>query len=49
MSKGQNLEESKKKLQQAKCRDGAVLDAFYLIGFAVFQCVEYHWTTKVRQ
>jgi hypothetical protein len=24
-------------------------DAFYLIGSAVFQCMEYHWTTKVRQ
>jgi hypothetical protein len=24
-------------------------DAFYLIGSAVFQCVEYHYTTKVRQ
>jgi hypothetical protein len=22
-------------------------DAFYLIGAAVFQCMEYHWTTKV--
>jgi hypothetical protein len=24
-------------------------DAFYLISSAVFQCMEYHWTTKSRQ
>jgi hypothetical protein len=24
-------------------------NTFYLIGSAVFQCMEYHWTTKVRQ
>jgi hypothetical protein len=24
-------------------------DAFYLIDSAVFQCMEYHWATKVRQ
>jgi hypothetical protein len=24
-------------------------DAFYLIGSAVFQCMEYHWTRKLRQ
>jgi hypothetical protein len=26
-----------------------VNDAFYLVGSAVFQCTEYHWTTKVGQ
>jgi hypothetical protein len=24
-------------------------DAVYLIGSAMFQCMEYHWTTKIRQ
>jgi hypothetical protein len=23
-------------------------DTFYLIGSAVFKCMEYHWSTKVR-